>query len=143
MEAPGFQKTEYQPFEVAARATVRIDIDLRVASQATSVTVEAVAVVQTDASNVSETKGSLELTDLPVAIGTRSSGSTSAYSTLTAQPGVQTDNNNNIDGRGSRALRSFPSPSTASVPSDRDRWGAQLKCSRRSMRSRKSRSAKR
>src|SRR5208282_269007 len=58
--------------------------------------VEAIAVVQTDASNVAETKGSLELTDLPVSIGTRASGSTSAYSTLGAQPGVQFDNNNNI-----------------------------------------------
>jgi hypothetical protein len=97
VEAPGFQKTEYQPFNLAARATVRIDVDLKVASQATTVNVEAVAVVQTDASNVSETKGSLELTNLPVAIGTRSSGSTSAFSTLTAQPGVQIDNNNNIE----------------------------------------------
>jgi hypothetical protein len=96
VEAPGFQKTEYQAFEVAAREAKRIDVDLKVASQATSVTIEAVAVVQTDASNVSETKGSLELTNLPVAIGTRSSGSTSAFSTLTAQPGVQIDNNNNI-----------------------------------------------
>ncbi len=86
---------------------MRIDIDLKVASQATSVTVEAVAIVQTDASNVSETKGSLELTNLPVAIATRSSGSTSAYSTLTAQPGVQIDNNNNIDGCGSRAFAAF------------------------------------
>ena len=42
-------------------------------------------------------KGSLELTDLPVAISTRSSGSTSAYSTLGAQPGVQFDSNNNIE----------------------------------------------
>jgi hypothetical protein len=97
VDAPGFQKTEYQAFDVAARATIRIDIDLKVASQATSVTVEAVAVVQTDASNVAETKGSLELTNLPVAIGTRSSGSTSAFSTLTAQPGVQTDANNDIE----------------------------------------------
>ncbi len=96
VDAPGFQKTEYQAFDVAARATVRIDVDMKVASQATSVTVEAVAVVQTDASNISETKGSLELTNLPVAIATRSSGSTSAYSTLTSQPGVQTDNNNNM-----------------------------------------------
>jgi len=55
-----------------------------------------VAVVQTDASNVSESKGSLELTNLPVAIGTRSQGSTSAFSTLTAQPGVQIDANNSI-----------------------------------------------
>lgn len=96
VEAPGFQTTEYQPFDLAARATARIDVDLKVASQATTVNVEAVAIVQTDASNVAETKGSLELTDLPVSIGTRSSGSTSAYSTLTAQPGVQTDNSNNI-----------------------------------------------
>jgi hypothetical protein len=97
VEAASFQKTEYQAFDLAARATVRIDVDLKVASQATSVTVEAVTVVQTDASNVSETKGSLELTDLPVAIGTRSSGSTSAFSTLTAQPGVQIDSDNNIE----------------------------------------------
>jgi Carboxypeptidase regulatory-like domain len=95
VEAPGFQKTEYQAFDVAARATMRIDIDLKVASQATSVTVEAVAILQTDASNVAESKGSLELTNLPVAIATRSSGSTSAYSTLTAQPGVQIDNSAN------------------------------------------------
>ena len=92
VSATGFQKTEYQAFDVAARATMRIDIDLKVESQATTVTVEAVSIVQTDASNVSETKGSLELVDLPVAIATRSSGSTSAYSTLTAQPGVQIDN---------------------------------------------------
>lgn len=97
VEAPGFQGAEYQAFDLAARATVRIDIDLKVASQATSVTVEAVAVVQTDASNIAETKGSLELTDLPVAIGTRSQGSTSAYSTLGAQPGVQFDANNDIE----------------------------------------------
>ncbi|HTC36202.1 MAG TPA: TonB-dependent receptor [Bryobacteraceae bacterium] len=97
VEAPGFQKTEYQAFDLLARATMRIDIDLKVASQATSVTVEAVAVIQTDASNIAETKGSIELTDLPVAISTRSSGSTSAYATLGAQPGVQFDSNNNIE----------------------------------------------
>src|SRR5277367_4831933 len=96
VDATGFQKTEYQAFDVAARATLRIDIDLKVASQVTSVTVEAVAIVQTDTSNVAETKGSLELTNLPVAIGTRSAGSTSAFATLTAQPGVQIDSNNNI-----------------------------------------------
>ena len=96
VEAPGFQKSEFQPFELASRDSKHIDLDLQLASQATSVTVEAVSVVQTDVSNVAETKGSLELTDLPVAIGTRSSGSTSAFSTLTSQPGVQTDSSNNI-----------------------------------------------
>jgi hypothetical protein len=97
VEAAGFQATQSQNFPLDARATVRIDMDLKVASQATSVTVEAVAVVQTDASNIAETKGSIELTDLPVAISTRSSGSTSAYATLGAQPGVQFDSNNNIE----------------------------------------------
>ncbi len=96
VESRGFQTTEFQPFDLAARATVRLDVDMKLASQATTVNVEAVSVVQTEVSNVSESKGSLELTDLPVAIATRSSGSTSAYSTLTAQPGVQTDSSNNI-----------------------------------------------
>jgi hypothetical protein len=95
-EATGFQSAQYKPFDVMARETKRIDIDLQVSSQATTVNVEAHAVIQTDESNVSETKGSLELINLPVAIGTRSAGSTSAFSTLTAQPGVQIDSNNNI-----------------------------------------------
>src|SRR5271165_2618469 len=95
-EATGFQSAQFKPFEMTARATARIDIDLQVSSQSTSVTVEAVSVVDTDTSNVAETKGSLELTNLPVAIGTRSAGSTSAFATLTAQPGVQIDSNNNI-----------------------------------------------
>ncbi|HVN02968.1 MAG TPA: TonB-dependent receptor [Bryobacteraceae bacterium] len=97
VEAPGFQVTEYEPFHLDARETARLDVQVKVASQATTVNVEAVAVLQTDASNVAETKGSLELTNLPVSIGTRASGSTSAYSTLTAQPGVQIDANNNIN----------------------------------------------
>ncbi len=92
----GFQTVEVTAFDLGARETKRFDADMKVASQATSVTVEATAVLQTDTSSVAETKGSLELTDLPVAIGSRSNGSTSAFSTLTAQPGVQIDNNNNI-----------------------------------------------
>jgi hypothetical protein len=97
VEAAGFQITEYRPFDMAARETKRADVQMKVASQATVVEVQALdAVLQTDASNVSETKGSLELTNLPVSIGTRASGSTSAYSTLGAQPGVQFDNANNI-----------------------------------------------
>jgi hypothetical protein len=91
VDAPGFQTTELLPFDLTAHETKRIDLDLRIAAEASNLTVAAVAVVQTDTSNVTETKGSLELTDLPVAITTRSTGSTSAFSTLTAQPGVQTD----------------------------------------------------
>jgi hypothetical protein len=111
VEATGFQTAEYQAFDLTARATARVDVQLAVATQATTVNVEAIAVVQTDASNIAETKGALELTDLPVAIYTRSQGSTSAFSTLTAQPGVQTDANNNIQVAGA-------SPSQVSVTID-------------------------
>ncbi len=111
VDAPGFQKAALTSFNLGARQTQRIDITVQLASQTTAVTVEAaVAVVTTDASNVAETKRSLELNDLPVAIGTRASGSTSAFSTLTAQPGVQTDANNNISVAGS-----MPSQTTFSV----------------------------
>lgn len=94
--ATGFQTIELTAFAMAARDVKRFDADMKLASQATVVTVEATSVLQTETSSVAETKGSLELTDLPVAIGSRSTGSTSAFSTLTAQPGVQIDNNNNI-----------------------------------------------
>ena len=94
--ATGFQTMEFTGIDIAARDTKRYDAAMKLSSQATVVTVEATSVLQTETSNVGETKGSLELTDLPVAIGSRSSGSTSAFSTLTTQPGVQIDNNNNI-----------------------------------------------
>jgi len=96
VEAAGFQRINFQPFDLGARETKRIDIDLKVASETTTVKVVAAPVVQTDVSNIAETKGSLELNDLPVAVYTRSQGSTSAFSTLTAQPGVQIDSQNNI-----------------------------------------------
>ena len=96
IEAPGFHKSEFDAFDLSARETKRLDVNLQVATQATTVDVEATSILQTDVSNVAETKGSRELIDLPVAITTRASGSTSAFSTLSAQPGVQTDNSGNI-----------------------------------------------
>jgi len=98
VEAPGFQKAEFASFDLGGRETKRLDAQLQIATQATTINVEssAGAVVQTDTSSISETKGSLELTDLPVAITSRSTGSTSAMSTLTAQSGVQTDASGNI-----------------------------------------------
>ena len=96
IEAPGFQKAQFDAFELSSRETKRLDINLQVAAQATTVNVEATSVLVTDVSNVAETKGSRELIDLPVAITTRASGSTSAFSTLSAQPGVQTDTSGNI-----------------------------------------------
>jgi len=98
VEAAGFQKATFNPFDLGGRETKRVDADLSIASQTTTVNVEssAGAVIETDTSSIAETKGSIELTDLPVAITSRSTGSTSAMSTLTAQSGVQTDANGNI-----------------------------------------------
>ncbi|MEO8661241.1 MAG: carboxypeptidase regulatory-like domain-containing protein [Bryobacteraceae bacterium] len=98
VEAAGFQKLQFSSFDLSARETKRIDANLTIATQTQTVNVEAAvaAVIQTDSSNIAESKGSLELTNLPVAITTRSAGSTSAFSTLTAQPGVQTDDSGNI-----------------------------------------------
>ena len=98
IEAIGFQKVEFTVFDLAGRETKRLDAALKLANQSTTVNVEssAGAVLQTDTSSVAETKGSRELIDLPVAITSRASGSTSPMSTLTAQPGVQTDPQGNI-----------------------------------------------
>jgi len=98
IEKPGFQKVQLTEISLGSRETKRVDSELQVATQTTTVNVEAAAgtVVQTDTSSGAETKGSLELTDLPVAITSRSNGSTSPMSTLTAQPGVQTDPSGNI-----------------------------------------------
>lgn len=104
VEAVGFEKLQFESFALNARETKRLDAQLSLATQQQTVNVEssAGAVVQTDTSNVAETKGSVELTDLPVAITTRSTGSTSAFSTLTAQPGVQTDPSGNIEVGGAK-----------------------------------------
>jgi hypothetical protein len=98
IELPGFQKEEFAPFDLLARETRRLDSNLKIATQAQTVNVEEAqgALIQTDTSNVAETKTGRELVDLPVAIGTRASGSTSPISTLTTQPGVQIDSSGNI-----------------------------------------------
>lgn len=49
------------------------------------------APINTEVSNIAETKLGRELNDLPVAIGSRAAGSTSAFTTLTTQPGVEVD----------------------------------------------------
>ena len=102
MEAPGFQPFVYQ-LELTARQTARVDGQMSVAGQAQQVSVTADAnVINTEVSNIAETKSGRELVDLPVAIATRSSGSTSPYSTLTTQPGVQTDASGNISVAGTK-----------------------------------------
>jgi hypothetical protein len=103
MEVPGFQVANYK-IELTARQIVRIDGQMNIAAQTQTVNVveEAAAIINTEVSNIAETKSGRELVDLPVAIATRGNGSTSAMSTLTTQPGVQTDPNGGISVAGTK-----------------------------------------
>ncbi len=67
-----------------------------------NVSQQAEAPINTEVSNIAETKLGRELNDLPVAIGSRASGSTSAFSTLTTQPGVEVDNSGNLSVAGQK-----------------------------------------
>jgi len=98
MEAQGFQKRTYTNLQLLSRQTVRVDGALGLASQAQTVevSIQAEAPINTEVSNIAESKLGRELIDLPVALGSRASGSTSAFATLTTQPGVETDNSGNI-----------------------------------------------
>jgi hypothetical protein len=102
--APGFQVAEYTNIQLLARQTIRIDGTLTVATQAETVSVvaDAAPIITTEVSNLAETKTSRELLDLPIAIGSRSSGSTSAITTLTTQVGVQVDNSGALSVAGSK-----------------------------------------
>ena len=103
IEAPGFQRSRFTA-ELAARDTVRVDANLTVAAQTSTVMVNASAeaVVTTDVSSISTAKTGRELVDLPVAIASRGSGSTSPISTLTTQAGVQTDASGNLSVGGAK-----------------------------------------
>ncbi|PWU07260.1 MAG: hypothetical protein C5B51_10425 [Terriglobia bacterium] len=103
MEMKGFQKVTRTNLQLLARQTLRVDgaLPLLSQSQAIEVNVQAEAPINTEVSNIAETKLGRELIDLPVALGSRAQGSTSAFSTLTTQPGVETDNNGQISVAGS------------------------------------------
>jgi hypothetical protein len=98
MESPGFQKFTRTNLQLLARQTLRIDGVMPLSSQAQTVevSVQAEAPINTEVSSIAETKLGRELIDLPVALGSRAAGSTSAFNTLTTQPGVEIDNNNQI-----------------------------------------------
>ena len=104
MQAPGFEPATLKNLQLTARQTVRADGALTLAGQVQTVEVSAsnVAVITTEVSNIAETKSGRELVDLPVAIGSRALGSTSAISTLTTQAGVQTDNAGNLSVAGTK-----------------------------------------
>jgi hypothetical protein len=103
-EAAGFQKTVLQNLELDARQIIRVNAKLAVSTQSNTINVSqgAEAPINTEVSNIAETKLGRELNDLPVAIGSRASGSTSAFTTLTTQPGVEVDANGNMSVAGSK-----------------------------------------
>ncbi len=102
VEFSGFQKLELTGLTLQARETQRVDGVLRLGQQSESVSVEAAAAVNTDTSNLSETRTGIELNTLPLAVSSRAGGSTSPYSTLTSQAGVQTDSAGNISVAGAK-----------------------------------------
>ncbi len=102
--ADGFRPAAITGFELLARQTIRADGTLSLATVVESVNVTAALepTINTEVANIAETKTGRELIDLPVAIGSRGSGSTSPISTLTTQPGVQTDASGNISIAGAK-----------------------------------------
>jgi hypothetical protein len=95
----GFEKYSLPEISITARESRRIDAALKLGQADQTVTVEESAqnVITTEVSNLAETKVGEELVNLPVAIYSRSTGSTSPIDTLTTEAGVQTDDSGNLD----------------------------------------------
>jgi hypothetical protein len=98
ISAQGFKTESLPEISLTARETRRVDAALKPGAQTESVEVvsDMVTVINTDVSNLAETKVGQELVDLPVAIYSRSTGSTSPIDSLTTESGVQTDSGGNL-----------------------------------------------
>src|SRR5580704_5853100 len=91
--ANGFKDAIFDHIVLQARDTQRIDASLAVGAASQTVEVQAAGdVITTDESSLASTKTGHELVDLPVAVYSRSNGSTSPILTLSTEPGVQVDN---------------------------------------------------
>jgi hypothetical protein len=103
--APGFEKASLSDISLTARETRRLDTTLKLGSETQTVVVidNSAPVITTDVSSLAETKVGEELVELPVAIYSRSAGSTSPISTLTTEAGVQTDDSGNLAVMGTTA----------------------------------------
>ena len=104
--AQGFQPEALPQISLTARETRRADATLRVGGEVQTVVVDDsnnIPVINTEESNLAETKVGDELVELPVAIYSRSTGSTSPISTLTTEAGVQTDDTGNLAVMGTTA----------------------------------------
>ena len=115
--ANGFKDQVFDHLVLQARDTQRIDASLTVGSAAQTIEVQAAGdVITTDTSSLATTKTTHELVDLPVAVYSRSNGSTSPLLTLTTEPGVQVDDNSNLVIAGTTpALMSFTIDGISSV----------------------------
>ncbi len=98
LTAPGFAKESLPSISLTARETRRMDANLKPGSETQTVVVidDPTPVITTDVSSLAETKIGDELVELPVAIYSRSTGSTSPISTLTTEAGVQTDDSGEL-----------------------------------------------
>ncbi len=106
ISAQGFQTESLPVITLTARETRRLDVDLKLSGESQTVVVlddSSAPVITTDVSNLAETKVGQELEELPVAIYSRSTGSTSPISTLTTEAGVQTDDGGNLAVMGTTA----------------------------------------
>jgi Carboxypeptidase regulatory-like domain len=106
IDASGFQTETMPEIALTARETRRVDATLKIGGETQTVVVldnSAAPVITTEVSNLAETKVGDELVELPVAIYSRSAGSTSPISTLTTEAGVQTDDTGNLSVMGTTA----------------------------------------
>jgi len=99
IKAAGFETESVPDIVLTARETRRVDAALKTGSETQTVQVveQLQNVITTDVSNLAVTKTGDELVDLPVAIYSRSTGSTSPISTLTTEAGVQTDDSGDLE----------------------------------------------
>src|SRR3984885_8978791 len=117
IQASGFKDQIFDHLVLQARDTQRIDASLAIGAESQTIEVQAAGdVITTDTSGLATTKTTHELVDLPVAVYSRSNGSTSPLLTLTTEPGVQVDDNSNLVIAGTTpALMSFTIDGISSV----------------------------
>jgi len=117
IQAPGFKDVVFDHLVLQARDVQRIDANMAIGAASQTVEVQAAGdVITTETSSLASTKTGHELVDLPVAVYSRSNGSTSPILTLTTEPGVQVDDNSNLVIAGTTpALMSFTIDGISSV----------------------------
>jgi hypothetical protein len=98
-EANGFKTYKDTGLELPARQTMRVNVSLQVGSVTEALEVEASApVVATDTSTIASTFHPEQVLGLPA--NYRGAGSTSPYTLLAYQPGIQSDNGNSFSLQG-------------------------------------------